>query len=63
MKPNEIIIWVLIGVVLGASLTAILYSHNHIMLPIYNWKCKQAIVMDDLPSKTECVIYIRKERM
>ncbi len=34
----------------------------NILIPEYEWKCTHAVIINDDPSKTECVLYKRQDQ-
>ena len=43
----------------GCFMTYIGFIQNNIRIPEKDWKCTKAIIINDDPSKTECIIYVR----
>ena len=55
---------ILSGIVLliflfGSFMTYISFVRDYITIPEKEWKCTKAIIINDDPSKTECIIYVR----
>lgn len=54
-----------IGIIMGIGLMifiAVIPDIGMIKIQNTDWKCTQAIIIDDDPSKTECVVYKRKDK-
>lgn len=43
----------------GCFITYIGFIQKNISIPTKEWKCTKAIIINDDPSKTECIIYVR----
>jgi len=43
----------------GCYVTYIGFVMDYIHIPEKEWKCTKAIIINDDPSKTECIIYVR----
>lgn len=39
-----------------------IFAKQTIILPEYHWKCKHAVIINDDPSKTQCVLYKRNDQ-
>lgn len=48
----------MVGIFIGWAM----FAKSNILLSEYNWKCKHAVIINDDPSKTQCVIYKRNDQ-
>ena len=51
-----------ISVLFGFFLAWVAFGKDTICLTETKWKCKHAVIINDDPSKTECVIYKRNDQ-
>lgn len=58
---SAIVFGLLVGLVFfsGCFFTYVALVADKITIPVKEWKCTKAIVINDDPSKTECIIYVR----
>lgn len=67
MKDDVVDMWFcvvmcLLCTLIGFSVALIFFTKSNIILSEYDWKCKHAVIIDDDPSKTQCVIYKRNDQ-
>lgn len=61
---NEFIIAILciFCIVVGIFIGWVIFAKRTIILPEYHWKCKHAVIINDDPSNTQCVLYKRNDQ-
>ena len=57
-----VIVWLFILVGILTFFTFIREGWNY-HIPRSEWKCKQAIVINDDPSNTECTMYVKTDKV
>ena len=60
-RDDNIIFWLLLVTLLVCYILSKEMSNYHI--PRSEWKCKQAIVINDDPSNTECTMYVKTDKV
>jgi hypothetical protein len=64
MKDNDefIIVICILCTFVGVFIGLVIVCSTNIILPEYHWKCKHAVIINDDPSKTQCVLYKRNDQ-
>lgn len=60
-RDDNIIFWLLVVTLLVCFILGKEILNYHI--PRSEWKCKQAIVINDDPSNTECTMYVKTDKV